>query len=119
MRPAPGASPNPAGADGLPAIGEEEIADRIATGIPDVLGADRARYAGKTVAVIGSGHSAINALIELGALRETAPGTQILWLMRKERIETVFGGEAADALPERGALGIQARRLVETGTPKP
>ena len=65
--------------------------------------------------MVGSGHSAINALIELAVLRETAPGTQILWLMRKERIETVFGGEAADALPERGALGIQARRLVETG----
>jgi thioredoxin reductase len=109
-------SPNPAGADGLPAAGEEECAAQIATGIPDVLGADRARYAGRTVAVVGSGHSAINALIELAVLRETAPSTQILWLMRKERIETVFGGEAADALPERGALGIQARRLVETGT---
>jgi thioredoxin reductase len=109
-------SPNPAGADGLPAIGEEEYAEHIASGIPDVLGVDRARYAGKTVAVIGSGHSAINVLIELGALRETAPGTEILWLMRKERIETAFGGEDVDALPERGALGIQARRLVETGT---
>jgi cation diffusion facilitator CzcD-associated flavoprotein CzcO len=108
-------SPNPAGADGLPAIGEEEISDRIATGIPDVLSTDRARYTGKIVAVVGSGHSAINALIELAALRETTPGTQILWLMRKERMETAFGGEAADALPERGALGIQARRLVENG----
>jgi hypothetical protein len=47
-------SPNPAGADGLPAIGEEECAEHIASGIPEVLGADRARYAGKTVAVIGS-----------------------------------------------------------------
>jgi hypothetical protein len=108
-------SPNPADADGLQAAGEEECATQIASGIPDVLGQDRARYAGRTVAAVGSGHSAINALIELAALREMAPGTQILWLMRKERIETVFGGEAADALPERGALGIEARRLVETG----
>ena len=35
----------------LPAIGEEEVADRIAAGIPDVLGMDRARYAGKTTEV--------------------------------------------------------------------
>jgi cation diffusion facilitator CzcD-associated flavoprotein CzcO len=108
-------SPNPAGADGLPAIGEEAQADRIASGIPDVLRRDRARYAGKTVAVVGSGHSALNVLIELAALREKSFGTEILWIMRKDRIETAFGGEGDDALPERGALGSQARTLVESG----
>lgn len=108
-------APNPAGADGLPAIGETEAADRIVTGIPDVLGADRARYAGKTVTVVGSGHSAINVLIELGTLRATEPGTTIVWLMRKDRVEAAFGGETADALAERGALGVQVRRLVESG----
>ena len=36
-------SPNPAGANGLSAIGEREAADRIAHGRPDVLGKDRAR----------------------------------------------------------------------------
>ena len=35
-------SPNPAGADGLPAIGEREMQDRIAYGMPDVLGRERA-----------------------------------------------------------------------------
>ena len=58
-------SPNPAGANGLPAIGETEAADRIAYGMPDVLGKDRARYAGKTVAVLGAGHSAIGTLTDL------------------------------------------------------
>jgi hypothetical protein len=99
----------------LPAIGEDDAAEHIESGIPDVLGTERARYGGKTVAVVGSGHSAINALIELAALRQSAPATQILWLLRKERIESAFGGEAADALPERGALGLQARQLVESG----
>jgi thioredoxin reductase len=107
--------PNPAGADGLPAIGEVEAADRIATGIPDVLRADRATYAGRTTAVVGSGHSALNALIELAALRETAPGRRILWMLRKERVEAAFGGEDADALEARGALGSQSRTLVESG----
>jgi thioredoxin reductase len=109
------ATPNPAGADGLPALGEAEASDRIVYGIPDVLGTAHGRYAGKTTAVIGGGHSALNALIELAALRAQAPGTRIFWLMRKERVEAAFGGESADALPERGALGSDARHLVETG----
>ena len=109
------ATPNPAGADGLPAIGEQKAPAHIWAGIPDVLGGARARYAGKATAVIGGGHSALNALIDLAALREEAAGTRILWIMRKERIEAAFGGEELDALPARGALGMQGRALVESG----
>lgn len=47
------ASPNPAGAGGLTAIGEREAAARISYGMPDVLEKERARFAGKTVAVLG------------------------------------------------------------------
>jgi len=107
--------PNPAGADGLPAIGEIDAADRIATGIPDILGVDRATYAGRVTAVVGSGHSALNALIELAALRKSAPDTRIFWMLRKQRVEDAFGGETADALQARGALGVAARDLVESG----
>ena len=107
--------PNPAGADGLPAPGEAEAADRIAYGIPDVLGRDRTRYAGRTTAVVGSGHSALNALIEVAQLAGEAPGTRVLWITRKEHVEDAYGGEAADALPGRGALGAQGRALVESG----
>ena len=39
--------------------------DRIAYGIPDVLGSDRSRYAGKRVLVVGSGHSAFNVILDL------------------------------------------------------
>lgn len=108
-------TPSPAGADGLPAIGEAEAAPSIATGIPDVLGAARARHAGHATAVVGGGHSALNALLDLAALRATDPATRILWIMRKRRIEDAFGGEGADGLPERGALGSRARALVESG----
>src|SRR5215208_5184949 len=69
-------SPNPAGANGLPAIGEQQTADKIAYGMPDVLGKDRARYAGKTVAVLGAGHSAIGTLTDLAQLAERAPQTR-------------------------------------------
>ena len=68
-------NPSPAGASGLPAIGERAMADRIRYGIPDVLHTDRARYSAKKVLVVGSGHSAIGNLIALASLAEQAPGT--------------------------------------------
>ena len=108
-------APNPAGADGLPALGEVAARERIAYGIPDVLGTALQRYAGKKVIVVGGGHSALNALIELATLKRDFPATRILWIMRKANIDAAFGGEAADALPARGALGIQGRQLVESG----
>ena len=52
----------------FPPSARTEAADRIAYGMPDVLGKDRARYAGKTVAVLGAGHSAIGTLTDLAKL---------------------------------------------------
>jgi hypothetical protein len=52
--------------------GEIENADRIAYGIPDVLGRDRAAYAGRRV-LVGGGHSAINVALDLLRLEEVAP----------------------------------------------
>ena len=60
-------TPNPAGVNGLDAIGEAEHAQRIAYGMPDVFGAERARYAGKIVAVLGAGHSAVGTILDLVA----------------------------------------------------
>ena len=57
-----------AGASGLPALGERAAGDRIVHSIPDVLGADRARFAGKKTMVVGSGESALGVLIELARL---------------------------------------------------
>lgn len=50
--------PNPLGVHGLTVPGEVELASQIRYGMPDILGAERARYAGRTVVVVGSGHSA-------------------------------------------------------------
>ena len=97
--------PNPLGAGGLPAAGERNAADRIAYGIPDVLGADRARYAGRRVVVVGSGHSAFNAILDLVALRDSEPATQIVWAIRGGAPGRKYGGGGDDQLPARGALG--------------
>ena len=107
--------PNPLGA-GLPASGETALADRIAYGIPDVLGAQRRRYAGRRVVVVGSGHSAFNVLLDLVALRESEPATQIVWAIRGGAPGRKYGGGGADQLPARGALGGTVRALVEDGS---
>src|SRR5882724_5847405 len=108
-------SPNPAGADGLPAVGEHELQDRLFYGMPDVLGRERARYAGRVVAVLGAGHSAIGTLIDLTRLKEEAPTTEVVWLLRGDNPEKAFGGGANDKLAARGALGAAFARLVASG----
>ncbi|MDP1840350.1 MAG: NAD(P)-binding domain-containing protein [Reyranella sp.] len=108
-------SPNPAGANGLPAVGEREVQDRIAYGMPDVLGRDRARYAGRSVAVLGGGHSAIGTLIDLAKLKDEAPTTEIVWLLRGNDPSKSFGGGSADQLAARGALGSAFAALVAGG----
>jgi Pyridine nucleotide-disulphide oxidoreductase len=108
-------TPNPAGANGLGAIGEKEAGDKIAYGMPDVLGADRARYAGKTVAVIGAGHSAIGTLTDLAALKAQVPATDVIWLLRGDNPAKAFGGGANDKLAARGELGSAFAALVAAG----
>jgi hypothetical protein len=108
-------SPNPAGANGLRAVGEAERAGNIAYGMPDVLGSDRARYLRKTVAVLGAGHSAIGTLIDLARLAEQSPGTQAIWLLRGNNPAKAFGGGANDKLAARGELGQAFAARVASG----
>jgi thioredoxin reductase len=103
--------PNPAGADGFPAVGEAAASDRISYRIPD----DVAGLAGAHVVVIGAGHSATHTVLRLSELARRAPGTRITWLLRRGSVSNVFGGGAADDLPERAALGSRARRMIESG----
>jgi cation diffusion facilitator CzcD-associated flavoprotein CzcO len=105
--------PNPLGAGGVPAVGEREHAERIAYGIPDVLGDARERYAGRRVLVIGSGHSAFNAILDLVTLRDSEPATEIVWAIRGVTADRNYGGQADDQLPARGALGATVRKLAE------
>ncbi len=108
-------SPNPAGASGVPAEGEIASAARIRYGIPDVAGAERARYAGKRVAVIGAGHSAMDGLLGLARLKRDVPATAIHWLMRSPVDDKTYGGGPEDQLSSRGALGERTKALVDQG----
>jgi len=108
-------TPNPLGGDGIPAIGEHAAATRITYRVPDLADERVAsRYRGRHVAVVGSGHSALTALVAL-----TGPSfdssTRVTWVLRRGRVGNVFGGGQADALAARGALGRRARAAVEDG----
>lgn len=109
-------SPNPLGAGGIAAEGEEAFADRVAYSIPDVLGRDRATYAGRTTVVVGAGHSAANVLLDLTELATTEPATKSIWLTRGNNLSRVYGGGANDQLEARGDLGQWLRQLVEAGS---
>jgi thioredoxin reductase len=112
------ATPNPLGAGGVPLEGERELAASIRYGIPDVLGGERSRYAGRRTLVVGSGHSAFNALLELAKLAGEEEGSAVVWAVRRESAGQMFGGGSRDALPARGGLGERMKALVESGAVK-
>ncbi len=109
------ASPNPLGANGIEALGETENKERIHFGMPDILGEQKSRYLGKKIVVVGAGHSAAGNLIALAKLAEENPKTQIVWAVRGENVQKVFGGGANDGLAARGKIGITLKALQESG----
>lgn len=106
---------NPLGAAGLPAIGEAAAAPYLSGPLPDVLGKERERFAGKHTLVVGMGHSAANTLLALATLADEEPGTSVTWAIRSARADRLYGGGDADGLPARGALGSRLRSLVDFG----
>ena len=105
--------PNPAGADGLVALGERAASDHIFYRIPDFARPDA--FAGKHTIVIGSGHSAVTAVNELAGISKRHAGTRITWALRRGTVGNAFGGGDADELPARGALGVRAKQAVDAG----
>ncbi|TDB75457.1 FAD-dependent oxidoreductase [Micromonospora sp. KC723] len=108
-------TPNVLGASGLPAHGERTAGPFLERALPDVLGADRDRFAGRHTLVVGAGHSAANTLLSLAELAADAPGTRATWAIRGASPARAYGGGDADALPARGALGSRLREHVDAG----
>ncbi|PJN53754.1 hypothetical protein PAEVO_04750 [Paenibacillus sp. GM2FR] len=106
---------NPLNADGIWTCEERDLKDHIYYGIPDLSSEQRQKYAGKRVAVVGGGHSAINTLLDLAKLKETNPTTEIIWVMRKKSVDEAYGGEENDQLEARGALGSHIHQLIDAG----
>ncbi len=105
-------NPNPSHSDGVWTKEERSLSKHFFYGIPDILGSQKQRYLGKSVAVVGGGHSAINALLELESLKMENPDTKIYWILRKKSVKEVYGGQEDDNLPARGELGIRIEKMV-------
>ena len=107
-------SPNSLGSSGLDPIGLVDVAAHITPALPDVLGADRARFSGAHTVVVGAGHSAANTLIALATLVRVAPQTRVTWVIRNPRAVRVFTSDD-DELVGRASLGARVQKLIDSG----
>jgi pyridine nucleotide-disulfide oxidoreductase len=108
--------PNWAGDGGIPARSELYLAPQISYHVDDVLGVQRARYAGKRVLVVGGGDSAATTVTSLMKLAIEAPETRVVWVTRKPA-DALLTEVRNDPLPERRALRARAHGLLRGGDP--
>jgi hypothetical protein len=98
-----------AGRGGIPAPGERALEKRVWYSLPDVLGRDRARFAGRHTLVIGAGYSAATVLRDLLSLARSDSDTKVSWAIR--RVGPAMQRMADDPLVLRQALVDAARRM--------
>lgn len=106
---------NPLYASGVWTKEERNAEQQIYYGIPELTPENQKRYKGKRIAVVGSGHSALNTLLDLIQLKEEDHKTELFWIMRKRTVEEAYGGEENDQLEARGELGSRIHQLVSSG----
>lgn len=106
------ASPNPLSSSGLDPVGAADVDDLVLHALPDVLGRDRVRFAGRHTTVVGAGHSAANTLIALSELANSEPDTRVTWLIRNASAVRV-SSSPDDELADRARLGSRVDRLVD------
>ena len=103
------------GEGGIPALGELSAQRHIDYGIPDILGADRPRFAHRHTLVVGDGHAAATSVAALDRLSRDAPYTQITWAVRRE---SGSGGPIrripGDPWPARDRLAESANQLIQS-----
>ena len=87
---------NPLHSSGIWTADELAAAEKIRYGLPNVLGDERERYAGQTTAVVGSGYSAINVILDLAEIRASQPETTIKWVVRRDSIDDLLMGTGHD-----------------------
>lgn len=106
--------PNAIGDGGIPAPGERWLEQRLIRHLPDVLGSQRKRFAGRRVLLIGAGLSAATAAVELAALCAAEPSTRVTWATRRAQTPP-YQPMAGDPLRGRAALHEQANRVALAG----
>lgn len=98
------------GTGGIPCPGEREFLSSKNYRLPDVLGKDRDRFAGRLTLVVGAGYSAATSIVAIAELAESVPDTKAVWLTRQPEIAPV-DEVLDDPLVERERLAIRANQL--------
>jgi len=104
------ANANNVGAGGVACLGESTALSADDYRLPDILGEQRDRYAGRTTIVIGAGYSAATAIVSLAELAESAPGTRAIWITRAIH-DVPIGQIKDDQLISRDVLATRANEL--------
>jgi hypothetical protein len=110
-------TPNWLGPGGAPALGEMGLRPMISTHLPDVLGEDRDRFAGRRTLLVGSGYSAATAVQAWRDLAAQFPETRLVWLTQATS-NSPSGPvirHAEDSLPLRDQLAREVNQLVSEG----
>ena len=74
-----------------------------------------ASWSGRHVVVVGSGHSAMTAVIGLTETVRHEPTTRVTWALRRGAVGDTLGGPADSALPQRDALCTRVRAAANDG----
>jgi len=101
-------NPNRLGDGGIDAVNERAFEERIVRTLP-ALHQQAEQWAGRTILLTGSGHSAQTAVRQLAAFARDAPGTRVVWAVRRSQPD--FGAVDDDPLPERASLNAAAAQL--------
>lgn len=107
--------PNWMGPGGAPALGEIGLRNELVYDLPDVIGTNRRRYAGRHTLVVGSGLSAATTVLALVQLAAEEPATRVTWVTRPRHGVERTGPVAEDrlnGLPERRKLVESANQLL-------
>jgi len=107
-------NPNRMGDGGIDAPGERTFGDRIERLLPD-FEQHASEWAGRTILLTGSGHSAQTAARALASFATQAPGTKVVWAVRRANPD--WGTVGDDPLPERVALNRAAEDLRRGASP--
>ncbi|QDU25253.1 Ferredoxin--NADP reductase [Anatilimnocola aggregata] len=107
--------PNYCGHGGLPAIGERALRGQIDYRLPDLLGDERDRFSGKRTLLIGHGHSAATAAVQLAEIQQQDPATSFTWITRHEHQPATgpVRRVSNDPFPSRAELAAQANAIAQ------
>lgn len=102
------------GAGGIPCPGERELLTPENYLLPDVLGRDREKFAGRTSLVVGAGYSAATTIVSLARLSQDCAETKAIWVTR-DSSSAPLSPIDNDQLPERAQLVERANELALRG----